>query len=262
MSLQSHGPDAADVRSGAPLSTQLACRLLVLAKEPVAGRVKTRLCPPFSAEQAAQLAAAALADTLAAALSAVVKGRSRGYDIQPVLVLDGQPGRWLDELLDGPFQVPIIRQRKGGLDERIAGAFADALPEPFACPSTGSSKAGCALLIGMDTPQVSGRLLVEAFERLSDPGCDAVLGLADDGGWWTMGLHRADENLLHGIPMSTSETGAAQYARLRASGLSVALLPQLRDVDTVADARAVAEIAPRGRFASTVARLQQPLLAA
>lgn len=191
--------------------------LIVLAKAPVPGRVKTRLCPPCTPEQAARLAAAALADTLRAV--AATPGVTRR-----VCVLDGAPGPWL------PRGFEVVAQRGGGLAERLAAAFAD-VDEP-------------ALLVGMDTPQVTPALLRDGLARLDRT--DAVLGLAPDGGYWAIGLHHASDALFHGVPMSAETTGAAQLARLRAHGLQVDLLPELRDVDTIADARAVAASCPAG----------------
>jgi uncharacterized protein len=196
-------------------------RLLVIAKAPVAGRSKTRLCPPCTPEEAARLAEAALADTLEVA--AAVGG------VRRVLVLDGPPGPWL------PAGFEVIPQSDGGLDRRLAGAFV--------------SGTGPAVLIGMDTPQVTAGMLADAVTRLDATGAEAVLGGADDGGWWLLGLRRPDPRAVLGLPMSSPLTGAAQRARLRALGLGVEELSALRDVDTIADARAVARIAPQTRFA-------------
>ncbi|MFG3099176.1 DUF2064 domain-containing protein [Streptomyces sp. NPDC048182] len=198
----------------------MAPTLLVIAKEPRAGRVKTRLTPPFTPAEAAALAEAALADTLHAVAAAPARRR--------VLVLDGAPGPWL------PPGFEVVPQCAGGLDERLADAFAGC--------------AGPALLIGMDTPQVTPELLTVDLA-----GCDACLGPAEDGGFWALGLARPDPALLRGVPMSTPVTGAAQRARLRAAGLRVRDLPPLRDVDTAADARAVAALAPESRFAARLA---------
>jgi len=196
--------------------------LLVIAKQPVPGRVKTRLVPPCTHEQAAALAEAALADTLHTA--AAVPARRR------VLVLDGEPGPWLPPGFD------IVPQCGGPLDERLANAFAGA--------------DGPALLIGMDTPQVTRDLLTVDWQ-----GADAVFGPAADGGFWALGLRVPDPALLRGVPMSTASTGAIQRARLLAAGLRVADLPQLRDVDTAADAVAVALQAPGSRFAARAREL-------
>ncbi|MFE2326145.1 DUF2064 domain-containing protein [Streptomyces sp. NPDC059385] len=192
--------------------------LLVIAKEPVPGRVKTRLTPPFTPRQAARLAEAALADTLAAVAATPAE--------RHVLVLDGAPGPWL------PPGFEVVPQSGGGLDERLAAAFA-------AC-------AGPALLIGMDTPQVTPELLAPA---LAFDAYDAWFGPAADGGFWALGLAAPDPALLLGVPMSVPETGTVQYERLCGAGLRVGLLPRLRDVDTAADAAEVAALVPAGRFA-------------
>ncbi len=196
--------------------------LLVLAKQPRPGRVKTRLVPPCTPGQAAALAEAALADTLHTVLAAPARRR--------VLVLDGEPGPWLPPGFD------IVPQCGGGLDERLAGAFA--------------AVDGPALLIGMDTPQLTPGLLAVDWEV-----ADAWFGPAADGGFWALGLRIPDPNLVRGVPMSAASTGACQRARLHAAGLRVADLPPLRDVDTAADAVAVAGQAPRSRFAAQVREL-------
>jgi rSAM/selenodomain-associated transferase 1 len=199
--------------------------LVVLAKAPRAGRSKTRLCPPCTPAEAAALARAALADTLEAVLATPASRR--------VLVLDGPAGDWL------PAGFDVLPQRGGGLDERLAHAFAD-VGEP-------------ALLVGMDTPQLAAADLERGLACLAAPGTDAVLGPAPDGGYWAIGLRSADPRAFLGVPMSTAQTGEAQLARLRGLGLRVALLPALRDVDRIADARAVAALAPTGRFARALA---------
>lgn len=208
----------------------IAGSVVVLAKAPLAGRVKTRLCPPLTPAQAAALAAAALADTLAAAAAS-------GADL--VLALDGPRGRWC------PRGVPVVAQRGAGLAERIGAALVDAH----------AVHPGPVLLIGMDTPQVSPRLLRGALRRLEGPiggAVDAVLGDAWDGGWWALGVRAVRPEmvgLLDGVPMSTDRTAAATRARLAEHGVRVADLPVLRDVDTVADAAAVAAQAPGTAFA-------------
>ncbi|WP_313896959.1 DUF2064 domain-containing protein [Streptomyces sp. GC420] len=201
--------------------------LLVIAKEPVPGRVKTRLTPPYTPREAARLAEAALTDTLLAVLAAPARRR--------VLVLDGSPGPW------APPGIEVVPQSGGGLDERLAAAFG-------LCT-------GPALLVGMDTPQLTAGLLGPALRPGGWRGCDAWFGPAADGGFWALGLAAPDPELLRGVPMSVPETGAAQRRRLAGAGLSVRELPLLRDVDTADDARLVAAEAPHTRFAALVARL-------
>jgi uncharacterized protein len=197
--------------------------LIVIAKAPVPGRSKTRLSPPCTPDEAARLAEAALADTLRAVAATPAERR--------VVVLDGEPDAWL------PDGCEVVAQRGGGLDERLANAFDDV--------------GGPALLIGMDTPQVTPALLSGALRLLRE--ADAVLGLALDGGFWALGLVRPDPSLLLGVPMSVAHTGRHQRARL--AGLRVRMLPALRDVDRIEDARVVAAQAAGGRFARTLAEV-------
>jgi rSAM/selenodomain-associated transferase 1 len=197
--------------------------LVVMAKAPVTGQVKTRLCPPLDHGQAAALAEAALADTLNAVAWTPARRR--------VLALDGAAGDWL------PAGFEVIAQRGGGLAERLAHATRD----------VGES----LLFVGMDTPQLTRALLCDALARLAEPGVDAVLGPTTDGGYWTIGLRAPDPDVFASVPMSTAGTGAAQRARLDELGLRTAELRPLRDVDTYEDAAAVAAIAPWSRFAAT-----------
>lgn len=183
-----------------------ATTVIVLAKQPVAGRAKTRLQASFTAHEAASLAAASLADTLAA-VRACGAGRR-------VLAWQGDAAGW-----DEGFAV--FEQPSGSLNDRLAAAFADAF----------AGDRGRALLIGMDTPQVTPELLDSRWE-----GADAVLGLSDDGGFWAVGFRDClPGGVFDGIEMSTDRTGAAQLARLGRLGLSVRLLPPLRDIDLPAD---------------------------
>jgi uncharacterized protein len=195
-------------------------QLLVLAKAPVPGRVKTRLCPPYRPEEAARLAAAALDDVLDAVRA--------GPAARRVLVLDGDP-----DLVE--FRgFDLVPQIAGTLDVRLAAAFADASGAP-------------AFLVGMDTPQLTPEHLAEAAEALSRH--DTCLGRAVDGGWWGLGFRRPDPDLVLGVPCSLPTTGQVQQDRLTAAGLTTASLPVLRDVDVADDADEVSALAPTTRFA-------------
>lgn len=208
-----------------------AAQVVVLAKSPVPGRVKTRLSPPYTPDEAASLAQAALVDTLDAAMSASVH--------RVVLILEGDPGDWL------PAGLSVHRQRVGTLDVRIAHALVDSwkdLPLPV-------------LLIGMDTPQLRGADLDHAVDLLLQDGTDAVLGPAQDGGYWAIGLRQPKVEHVLSVPMSRADTGARQLERLVACGLRVRLLENRRDVDLASDAVVVAAEAPRSHFAAEVARI-------
>jgi glycosyltransferase A (GT-A) superfamily protein (DUF2064 family) len=199
--------------------------LIVIAKAPVPGRVKTRLQSEFTEREAAALARASLVDTLSAVRFAPATRR--------VIALEGEPGPWL------PPGFEVVEQRGDGLDERLAAAFEDAYDgTPM-------------LLVGMDTPQLRPKLL--GFEW---HGHDAVLGLTEDGGYWCLGLRTPDPRALVGVPMSTDHTGRDQLRRLMALGLRVQLLPTLRDMDTPRDAAYIADEFPSLRVSRLYRRLQ------
>jgi rSAM/selenodomain-associated transferase 1 len=199
--------------------------LLVIAKAPLPGRVKTRLTPPLSPAQAASLAAAALADTIEIV--------SRTPASRRVLVFDGDAEPWR------PDGFEVIAQRGGELGERLQGAF-DAVSGP-------------ALLIGMDTPHLTPDALAAAAAALQRSGVDAVLGPAEDGGYWGVGMSRRVGRAFTGVPMSAPDTCARQRERFAELGLRVREQPALRDVDTIEDARAAAAAAPHTRFAHALA---------
>jgi rSAM/selenodomain-associated transferase 1 len=199
--------------------------VLVMAKSPRPGRVKTRLCPPCSPEHAAQIAAASLADTLETVAALAVRRR--------VLVIDGPvpPGV--------PDGFTVRAQVAGDLGARLAAAFA--------------SVDGPAFLVGMDTPQLQVSHLETALAHLTRAHTQtAVLGPAADGGWWGLGVNRRVPGLFAGVPMSAPDTGTRQLERLHHAGLRPVLLPVLRDVDEFDDALAVASTQPGSRFAAAV----------
>lgn len=213
--------------------------LLVVAKAPVPGLVKTRLCPPASPAQAAEIAAAALLDTLDAVCA--VPGAA------PVVAMTGDLGAAARSAEIGRAlrRVTVIAQRGWDFGARLANAHADAAAVHAGLP---------VLQIGMDTPQVTPSSLAAAAAPVVHGGQDAVLGPALDGGWWALGL--ADPRhaqVLAGVPMSRDDTGERTLRALTACGLRPRRTLELSDVDTMADARVVAATCPRGRFARAVA---------
>jgi glycosyltransferase A (GT-A) superfamily protein (DUF2064 family) len=193
--------------------------LVLIAKEPLAGRAKTRLSPPLTLEQAARLAAACIDDTIAAMAALPVSRR--------VLLFEGE------RIPDSAAAFEVIRQVAGGLDERLAALF--------------DASSGPTLLIGMDTPQLRAAELAPALAWPS--GVDVWFGPASDGGYWAIGMREPRGDVIRGVPMSRHDTAEHQLRRLRDAGLSVGMLPVLTDVDTIADARRVAEATPHTRFA-------------
>lgn len=217
------------MNSPGPTAARVTGQLLVMAKAPIPGQVKSRLCPPCTPRQAATLAAAALADTLAAVGATAARRR--------ILVLAGA-------MPDPPGGFTVVPQRGDGLGARLAAAFVDT-----AAVGTPS------FVVGADTPQLAAPLLTGALHRLET--AEAVLGMAVDGGFWGLGLRDPRHaEVLRRVPMSTAQTGARTLAALTARGLRVVALPMLRDVDTIADAVAVAREIPGSRFAAALARLR------
>ncbi|MDT7743022.1 MAG: uncharacterized protein QOE59_2100 [Actinomycetota bacterium] len=220
--------------------------VLVLAKAPVPGRAKTRLSPPATPEGAAGVAAAALLDTLDAA-AATPRARV-------VVALEGS----IDEAvraaeIDAALAPHIVVAQRGHtLGERITAAHADV---------AAAFPGAVSVQVGMDTPQLDVRLLDEAL-RTVEAGADAALGLALDGGWWSLALRDPRRaGIIADVPTSTDRTGRLTLDALRAAlgRDAVAALPALSDVDTADDAVRVCELVPHGRFARAVGDLLLPV---
>jgi hypothetical protein len=206
--------------------------LVVLAKRPVPGLVKTRLMPAVSAVAAADLAAACLSDTLDRAEH--VPARQR------LLAFDGDPSGWARP------GWRIAAQPDGNLDERICAAFDESGP-------------GSAILVGMDTPHLRAAQLA-----VFDTGrYDCCLGPAADGGYWAIGFRdaRRARSAIAGVTMSSTDTARDQLDRLGQLRLHVQLLSELIDIDTIEDAAAVAALDPTTGFASRYRQVRPTALA-
>lgn len=209
----------------------LPVTLLVVAKAPEPGRAKTRLAATVGDRVAAEIAAAALLDTLDAVADAPVVAR--------VVALTGD----LDRAASGAdirrrlASFTVIAQRGADFGARLANAHADA-----------SSDGLPVLQIGMDTPQVTADLLSGCARRLLE--APAVLGLARDGGWWMLGVGTpAMAQCLRTVPMSEPDTGALTLKALRNKGIDVATVRTLADVDVIDDVAVVrGECGPDSRF--------------
>ena len=210
------------------------CALLVVAKAPVVGLAKTRLVPAFGADGAAELAAAALLDTLMAVRGADVSMR--------IVALTGELGeaRRAEEITGMLEDFTVIPQRGEGFAERLSAAHFEA----------GALARSPVVQIGMDTPQVSAAILSDAASSLTDDGTHAVFGPAVDGGWWALGLSdpRMASALVE-VPMSRPDTGSRTLAALADRGVFAVCLPELADVDTAEDVWLVADqMAERSHF--------------
>lgn len=208
----------------------LPVTLLVVAKAPVPGRAKTRLAATVGDQVAAEMAAAALLDTLDAVAAAPVAAR--------VVALTGE----LDDAVEGAeiarrlTSFTVIAQHGNDFADRLANAHTDA------------ADGYPVLQIGMDTPQVTAELLAGCGRQLVD--APAVLGFARDGGWWALGVRTpADAECLRTVPMSRPETGSLTLKALQRNGIEAKLVDRLADFDMADDVAAVREACrPASRF--------------
>jgi uncharacterized protein len=211
----------------------LPVTLLVVAKAPVPGRAKTRLAATVGDQVAAEIAAAALLDTLDAVADTPVATR--------VVALTGElaDAADADEIRRRLASFAVISQRGNDFGDRLANAHADAA----------AVDGHPVLQIGMDTPQVTAELLTDCGRRLVES--PAVLGMARDGGWWALGVDSpAFAECLRGVPMSQPDTGELTLKALRNNGIDVTRLDELADFDIADDVAAVREVCPPGsRFA-------------
>jgi rSAM/selenodomain-associated transferase 1 len=209
--------------------------LVVFAKRPAPGRVKTRLCPAVTPAAAARLYEAFLHDVLRTAREVRA---ARRLAISPWNEADWFRARWPDfELVD---------QGPGGLGDRLV-RVADG------CFAGGAS---AVVISGSDSPTLPSSLLVAAFEALEE-GAEVVFGPSQDGGYYLVGLSRPEPRLFRGVPFSSPEALAASLAAAGRERLRVELLPSWYDVDEPADVeRLRAElVTPSGaRVAPSTAR--------
>jgi glycosyltransferase A (GT-A) superfamily protein (DUF2064 family) len=203
--------------------------LLVVAKAPVPGRAKTRIAATVGDSLAAELAAAALLDTLET---------TAGVGWPVVVALTGDLGEAVraPEIADALEGVRVIGQRGDGLGQRLAHAHADA------------DGGHGVVQVGMDTPHLTVQDYLDAGALVGRGG--RVMGPAADGGWWLLGLpDPGDATALAGVGMSVDDTAEQTE---RALGGEVARLRVVRDMDTWHDAAVIAEDIPTSRLAAVV----------
>lgn len=199
--------------------------LMVVAKQPIPGQTKTRLCPPLTTSQAADLYGCFLRDTLDA-----MRKVPEVYRVIGFLPEDAR-----DYFVQLAPDMELVCQRGSSLGERLDNLLTGAL----------AGEAARAVVIDSDSPTLPVNYLSRAFERLE--GADVVLGPTRDGGYYLIGLKQPQPNLLHQVEMSTSHVLRDTTALAKASGLVVSLLPTWYDVDTIADLRVLeGEIAGAG----------------
>ncbi len=199
------GPQAAIRDRQMTRTRELVC---MMAKAPEPGQVKTRLCPPLSADQAARLSAAFIADTWRM-LASLPAG-----DTIATIALAGDPRH----LPIAVRKAETWSQASGDLGARIEQVIA-----------TGLERADRVIVIGSDAPALPSSLVREAGRALSES--DAVMGPALDGGYYLLGMRRCEPGLFSALPWSAPHTRAATIERLEERGYTVAHLPSWFDVD-------------------------------
>jgi len=233
----------------------LPCVLGIMTKAPQPGLVKTRLVPPLSHAEAAELHRCFLRDTAENIVAAAGTCSCRGAAVYT----PGGTERLLEPLLPDGFQ--LVQQRGETLGERLLMATADVLElgYPAVC------------LIDSDSPTLPTEMLTRAVGLLERPGARVVLGPADDGGYYLIGLKAADHRLFAGIAWSTAGVFTQTVQRAKEARLDIEVLPSWYDVDdgpsldrlcAELSGRAQGADAPhRGYYAPHTRRCLAPLLA-
>ena len=186
--------------------------LTIMAKRPLAGEVKTRLCPPLTPEEAAQVAHAFLLDKLEQVRR--IPGVARFVAFFP-----SEAEAFFRTQAGKAFS--LLPQRGADLGERLADVSDRLLGAGF----------NAVMIIGTDSPTLPDAALQEAQEALTRDRADVVLGPVDDGGYYLIGLRRPSRSLFHGIAWSTDTVLLQTVARAKAAGLRTHLLPRWFDVD-------------------------------
>jgi rSAM/selenodomain-associated transferase 1 len=202
-----------------PLATRAGlCALAVMAKAPRSGRVKTRLSPPLTLDQAAAINICFLRDTTDNIAAVAASGNAAGIiSYTPI----GEEALF-DNLLPADFA--LVPQRGDGFGERLLATAEDLL----ACGY------GSVCLIDSDSPTVPAAAFEQAVSELAKPGDRIVLGPSHDGGYYLIGLKRAHPELFANIAWSTSTVFAETIAAAKAANLEAVLLPLWYDVDDAA----------------------------
>lgn len=208
-----------------------ADRLLVFTKAPRPGFVKTRLSPPLTPMEAADVHVACLHDVVSRA------ARERGR-VEIWYAGDDMAEAWFDSAFPG---LPAVRQSAGDLGDRMVDAFARSFDD-------GAAR---VVIIGGDVPTLPDAVLTAAFRDLDD--ADGVIGPSHDGGYVLIGFARrawpAGRQMLVDVPWSTDAVFATTLRRTQEAALDVRILPGWYDVDRPTDlARAAADAAPESHL--------------
>jgi uncharacterized protein len=206
---------------------------VIMAKEPAAGRTKTRLCPPLSTSDAAELYEALLLDTIALL--------SRFHGVQLAVAVT-PPSAVAAFRMRVPHDAILLPVEGGDIGACLSQAAANLFAEGFSP----------VIAINSDGPTLPAAYIERAEELLDHH--DVVVGPCEDGGYYLVGLRRHAPGLFQHVAWSTSRVTAQTVERAATLGLSVALLPPWYDIDTAADLerlRAELAVLPPGSLTCT-----------
>ena len=204
--------------------------LIIFAKAPIPGQVKTRLCPPLTPDEAATLHGSFVLDTLERSKAAMTKLR---LPMDRYLACAPAASHVFFKIMEERHGVRLLDQVGEDLGARMAQAFTAIFGRGYRQ----------VLLVGTDVPSLPLAYYQQALTRLADH--DVVLGPARDGGFYAIGLTRAIPELFTGIPWSTNQVLALTRQKAQALGLKTGLVPEWRDVDTVDDLQALIDESSR-----------------
>ncbi len=235
------GRDGTQTHSPSPFAPSLqraSGALVIFAKAPIPGQVKTRLCPPLSPDEAASLHGSMVLDVLERS-----KGDSRGsrkpstsQAFDRFLACAPSADHVFFKILKDREGVELIDQPGEDLGARMDQVSRLVFTKGYQR----------VVMVGTDSPSLPASIYAEAFTLLSDH--DLVLGPALDGGYYLIGLTRPVPELFTGVPWSTDQVCAITKGRAETLGLNIALLPTWRDLDTIEDLQAlIGELGPRPR---------------
>ena len=198
------------------MSSNLKKALLIFAKRPVPGMVKTRLVPAISPEQAADLYRCMLGDIMAK-----VQSNPR-FDSYLFYLETNGACDYFGIYAPG---ITLLPQKGKDLGEKMAEAFHAVFSRGYAT----------AIIVGSDAPDLPLHYIEAAFDRLERRECEAVFGPCEDGGYYLLGMRMLNTALFRDVPWSSNEVLAVSLERAREAGIKVSLLPVWHDVDEAAD---------------------------
>jgi uncharacterized protein len=213
-------------RKAAAAAQQGEGALVVFAKAPIPGQVKTRLCPPLTPDEAATVHGSFVIDTLERTRTAVSKFR---LPVDRYLACAPSSALAFFQIMEERQAVTLLDQEGTDLGARMHGVFDRLFARGYRR----------VIIVGTDVPSLPLNRYPEALELLSRH--DLVLGPAVDGGYYLIGLKKAAAELFHDIPWSTGHVLTLTKEKASRLGLAIGQLPEWRDVDTIDDLKILIE---------------------